>query len=364
MSRIWPAKTAAILLAAANLLFALPVTAAPSYSGIYIFGDSLVDSGNARELAGFLDSLPPPFPPVDDPAPASLGYFNGRFTNGYNFADLLSLAVTGRTPVTTFPYGYPLPGGIPIPISRPEGNAINFAYGGAQIIGIGIGSVLPDASEQVGAYASLPGDADADALYILTFGGNDIRVLAPSTGPPPTGEVATATLTAAAEELAAQVALLYAIGAENILITGVPDIGLLPRYDEEAQRAVASAYSLQLDMLVRGALDGLTRDVEDELLYFSLFDFSRAVAADPGLFGLTNLTRPCLAVRTPGPEIDCTGFAFFDDLHPTAHVHGLVATALLDLLDPAAEVPEPAMPGVIGLGLLAVALGRRRRRPA
>lgn len=344
--------------AAALLACAMPADAAPSYTGFYSFGDSLVDSGNAVDLAKFVDALPPPFPSVDNPAPPNLGYYESRFTNGYNFADRLSIAVTGSAPETVFPYGYPLPGGIPFPIPRPDGSAVNFAYGGAQVVGGD--EFVPDASEQVAAYAALPGAADPGALYILTFGGNDIRQLVPSDGDPIVGEAAAVALMAAAQELLAQVGFLYSIGAQNVIVTGVPDVGLIPRYDDEARSALASAYSLQFDTLVRAALADLMETLGDQLLYFSLLDLSREIARDPLTFGFTNTTSFCLAERTPSPNIDCSGFLFFDDVHPTAFAHELVAQAILRRLGFVAAVPEPATVGLFGLALLGLGLARRR----
>ena len=55
-----------------------------SYSGLYVFGDSLVDSGNA-----FIGTK------GAQPSPAD-GYFAGRFSNGFNFADYLSFMISGK----------------------------------------------------------------------------------------------------------------------------------------------------------------------------------------------------------------------------------------------------------------------------
>jgi hypothetical protein len=59
------------------------------YSGVIVFGDSLVDSGNALGLANWYDGLP--FAePVDAAPTADKGYYAGRFTNGFTVADLIS----------------------------------------------------------------------------------------------------------------------------------------------------------------------------------------------------------------------------------------------------------------------------------
>src|SRR5690349_23128763 len=105
------------------------------YSGVFVFGDSLVDSGNALKLAEWYDGLPLTDLPEGAPTVAQ-GYYLGRFSNGYNFADLLSNKVTGLVTKTVFPYHFDDPVfGIPIDpfASDPTGHNLNFAYGGAQI---------------------------------------------------------------------------------------------------------------------------------------------------------------------------------------------------------------------------------------
>ena len=72
-----------------------------AYSGVYVFGDSLVDAGNALKLAKFYGTLT--FSDLPEGAPTSeLGYFQGRFSNGYTFTDLISNKTIGLVtkPVT------------------------------------------------------------------------------------------------------------------------------------------------------------------------------------------------------------------------------------------------------------------------
>lgn len=80
-------KSIARVLAFVGVLFAAPAAAQTSYSSLYVFGDSLVDSGNAFIASDFTE------------APLQDGYFFGRFSNGPNFADYLGFSLTG-TPAT------------------------------------------------------------------------------------------------------------------------------------------------------------------------------------------------------------------------------------------------------------------------
>src|SRR3954453_11818583 len=76
------------LLALAGIFaLAAPAFAQQTYSDLYVFGDSLTDSGNALIATSNLPLIPP--------IPGS-PYFQGRFSNGYNFADVLSLRMFGH----------------------------------------------------------------------------------------------------------------------------------------------------------------------------------------------------------------------------------------------------------------------------
>lgn len=136
-----------------------------AYSGVFVFGDSLVDSGNALKLAEWYGSLPLTDLPEGAPT-ASLGYFLGRFSNGYNFADLLANKTIGSVTKPIFPYNYEDPWiGVPIApfASDPSGNNLNFAYGGAQIRQGQ--EVVPDLDGQTDAFRdAVDGDADPNAL--------------------------------------------------------------------------------------------------------------------------------------------------------------------------------------------------------
>jgi Ca2+-binding RTX toxin-like protein len=300
-------------------------------SGVYVFGDSLVDPGNALKAANFLDSLP--FTSAPDRAPtADKGYFLGRFSDGYNFADLISNKLVLTATKATFPYGFedPLLG---IPINwggRPSGVNLSFAYGGAQALQGD--EVVPDLDTQTDAYRTYPA-ADPNALYIVTIGGNDVRELVPRSDAPTTGEAAAAQLRAIAGEIAQEVGQLFQFGARHVLVTGIPDIGLLPYYtgssNEAALRGLASDYSQSLDELVTAALGALVLAAGSSLHQFSLLDFGEKLIATPAAYNLTNLTQARTIVQGGALDPVGSGFLFFDDVHPSAQVHALAAADML-----------------------------------
>jgi outer membrane lipase/esterase len=121
------------------------------YTSETVFGDSLVDAGNFYIYK--TTTKPDPVPAYFLPD-ASLGYFGGRFTNGYDYPDLLSLELFG---VATRPS---LAGGT------------NFAYGGARIVDTG--DNIPDLNAQITAFEDSGRAVDPNGIYILNFGANDV----------------------------------------------------------------------------------------------------------------------------------------------------------------------------------------------
>ena len=119
-----------------GLALGSPEAAAVPYSGFYVFGDSLSDTGNIATVTG--EAIPP--------AP----YVGGAFTNGPNWADRFaaegSLFTSTQTPL--------LPGSV-------LGNVgDNYAWGGARTYGHSNPALnsIARLSSQIGAFASQHAD--------------------------------------------------------------------------------------------------------------------------------------------------------------------------------------------------------------
>ena len=311
-----------------------------AYSGVFVFGDSLVDSGNALKLAQWYGSLP--LTDLPDGAPtASLGYFLGRFSDGYNFADLLANKTIGSVTKPIFPYGFEDPWlGIPVSpfASDPNGNNLNFAYGGAQIRQGD--EVVPDLDGQTDAFRdAVDGDADPDALYLVTMGGNDVRNLAPSGSDPVPWADGFAALDKAADKLYTELSQLVEMGAQHLLITGVPDVGLIPKYDRDGnlvldaaellRSAAATEYSIYLDTLIRTEVVPALQALGATVTYVPLMDYTDAsgnlvtgaLSANLGtIAALHGLTADELSDNLLAHQ----DLLFFDQIHPNAQANALL----------------------------------------
>ena len=114
---------------------------------------------------------------------------------------------------------------------------------------------------------------------------------------------------------------LYQFGAPPVLVTGNPDIGLLPAYlgtsGEAERRAIAADYSEQMDDLLTAKLSALRLPAGTDLTRASLIDFSNRRLANPAAFHLANVTLARTAVQAGALETSgMSGFLFFDEVHP------------------------------------------------
>jgi phospholipase/lecithinase/hemolysin len=321
-----------------------------TFSGVYVFGDSLVDAGNALDLAQVYDFFP--FTSLPDGAPSTgRGYYKGRFTDGFTYADLLSNKFIGVPTKPVFPFGYddPLLGISFGFFSDPNGHNLNFAYGGAQIRQGG--EAVPDMDDQTDAFRdAVDGEADGDALHLFTFGANDVHDYVPATGPWRDLESVRASMERDAAEFIEEIRQAIDIGVEHILITGVPDVGLQPYYnglfDEAQRRAVATEYARMLDDMIQAEIAELrTLRPEAEIIYVSFTEM--------GDFIFDNLERiyPASAIY----PANRSSLVFMDRLHPTAQLHAHAAAYLIDAVNgaPSGEAVRMAQPDLALRGSIA-----------
>jgi phospholipase/lecithinase/hemolysin len=319
-----------IVAAFALSLSVLPASA--SYTALYSFGDSLSDVGNVYSITG-LPVVPP--------------YYGGRFSNGLNWVDDLSLKL-GSGPV--------------IP-SAAGGN--DYAWGGATTGYPGtlypvFPFPIPTLQDQLGQFLGSPGSAPSGALYTFSIGANDLfGVLS---DPALTLPEILADVQGAAEAVASAAAALAGAGARDLLLFDVPNLGLTPEITEAGVPGLpdfASQLSQQFNAYVLAdistAAPGLT------VFDINAYDLLTEAVADPGKFGFTNVTDPCWSGDVFGGGTVCSPDRtvqdqnlFWDHEHPTEAGHRVIADAALQVLG----VPESStwtmiLLGFTGLGFVA-----------
>lgn len=332
--------------------------ALPGYSGVFVFGDSLVDPGNDLKVFDFLKRFP--INNLPDGAPtADHGYFQGRFSDGYNFADLISNKLLAQPTQPTFPYGISntLFGVSVGSVGRPDGQNLNFAYGGAVASS---DNPAPSLHTQVDIYHNFK--ADPNALYVISIGANDILSLVPTGGAPTTGAAATAQISAVASEIAQDVVRLLGQGAQHVVVADVPDVGIVPAYagaaDEATRRSLLTQYAQQLDAQLQSDLNGIALPPGATLLDYDFLGYTDAVKANPAAYAFSNVTQALTSVQPNAPDPTGAGFLFFDKLHPTAQAHAQIAAQILsELANPGAAMNWTAAAPIGAQAASAIATG-------
>jgi outer membrane lipase/esterase len=310
--------TAAFLVGLTATLAFTPAAAqqaSPHYSSLTVFGDSLVDAGNIAKATG-----------NTTPNPAQ-GYFQGRFTNGYDYTDLLSFSLFGQYTVAS------------------ANGGTNFAYGGARA---STTSGVPDLVEQLGiynGYLASGHSVDAGGLYIFNFGGNDVF------NAPANDAAASTFLQSAANTYAQGVQALNNLGVRNILITGLPVAN-----DPYLSR------SIEAEGYLTTSLANLLLAADTTLYRFSYLDFFARVQSDPGSLGLPPLDTSTNCIAAGAQASGCAGIFSFDGTHPTAAVQTALFNDLNRQFALTSAVPEPATWGMMLVGLGAAGIGLRRAK--
>jgi outer membrane lipase/esterase len=284
----------------------------PAFPVIVVVGSSISDIGNRCGLPGDPDPLCFPVPPYAGTSTAS---------NGPLYVELLAAH-----------YGSAL--------APSSSGGFDYAYGGARTGGVPgdpVPHAVPDLRLQAAQFlARVAGRADPRFLYILdgaAFGNNARRVLELVSAQSELAATLPAqTATQAATDIRDIAQQFCAAGARRMLLINSPDLGTLPAIAAGGPVAVrlASAMSTgfnaalaaQVRPALRGAFPGL------ELHWLDLGALSARISSAPARHGFTNIRDACypfFAARGAPVCSEPDAYAWWDELHPTAATHALIA---------------------------------------
>jgi phospholipase/lecithinase/hemolysin len=321
------------------LAVCLPLSAlAGPFSNLYVFGDSLSDTGNLATAYAINNSLPAPALP---PMPAGSGFNGPYFQN-----DRLS---TGPLWIEHLATGLGLSGAATPYLQG--GN--NYAFAGAET-----GTELnpPGVLAQTfGLWGSTHSFADPNALYVVVGGGNDMRAARSVIG----GDATSRQLAAAAAitNLARTLDYLAAMGAKNILISTLPNLGYTPEAALLGLQAESLDASNQFNGLIQSSLVSHGNSLGLHMNVLDMAGLTEDIENHPAHYGITNTSLPCAGFEYSGGA-NCATSLFTDVLHPSAYAHTLIARAALDVLG----IPEPGTLALLGLAvMLALTVSRRRQ---
>jgi len=319
---------AASITLSSSLAFAVPL----SFNDIFVFGDSLSDTGNtaSRALTGN---------PFVDPLISAQGGFgsNGRFSNGPVWHEYLadSLGISRAT--------------------NSEGGGNNYAFGGARVDNAG--GVSAGVLNQYDQYdTNLTGSANANDLYITWAGGNDMRDLVGATDP-------IAAINAQLDSFVGVMTRLVAKGVGTLLVPNLPNLGAIPEFAGSAESAGATLASQAWNAGLEQRLIGLSATTSASIFYLDVFGIFGSILDNPAASGFTNTTDQCRSVLFLVVETACADadtYLFWDNIHPTTAAHKRLGDAAFALLASGNKVtvPEPAVIWLMLLGI-GVVVGRR-----
>ncbi|GAA0869494.1 autotransporter domain-containing protein [Brevundimonas basaltis] len=295
------AAAAALTVAAVGALAS--AASAQTYNRLIVFGDSLSDNGNLFARSG---------------QPTSPPYFQGRFSNGPVFTELLGFNA-GRSAL-----GAPVTG------------SINYAYGGARTDST---AFPPGMRNQLLAYTGAGGVFGPSDLVSILGGANNIFQAFPgAAGNPLTAQSTMQVVaTGAAADVNFIVNRVAGAGAGTILVGNLPRLGITPQFSASnplvgpSGSALADFSGTTFNSALSAGLFGVAAaNPNSNIILFDIYKVSDALAGNPGLFGLTNARDACFNGVTICANPD--GYLYWDSVHPTAAGHRLQAQLANDYL--------------------------------
>lgn len=266
-----------------------------------VFGDSLSDTGN---LFLALGQQQPPSPP----------YFQGRFSNGPVLPEWIAERL-----------------GVAAPIPALAGGT-NYAFAGAQTGAGTLPNGAPNVGQQIEAYLSQDRPESGDLFY-LSAGANDLIF-------------AQRAPEAIADNLTDHISTLAEAGAQQFLVSNVPDIGQLPAVLNQGQGDVLTGAVLATNQELDARFESLEQQFGIEILELNFAGAFEELLQDPQQFGFTNTTEPALDPLTGELVDNPEQYLFWDPIHPSTRTHELIARLSLTELQSleAPPLPEAEMP--------------------
>lgn len=280
------------------------------YNNIVVFGDSLSDSGNLYQVMSKQFPVSPP-------------YFHGRFSNGKVWVEWLPELLAENNQKIKLE---------------------NYAFGGAMAVDDGViyleGANLT-LSSQVDFYLNqkMTHEIDPHTLYIFLIGGNDYMSNPQVALENP--ELVTDRIIA---KISDETMRLVKLGAKNILVGNVPDLGKTPFSREISLDESISDISVLHNQKLKQKIERLKESEKmARWIYFDIYEFFKDAYDNPEKYGFDYTMKPCIdfqdndytetyaierythskLVKTVKPN--CDKYMFFDLVHPTNRGHHFAA---------------------------------------
>jgi phospholipase/lecithinase/hemolysin/tetratricopeptide (TPR) repeat protein len=357
-----------------------------TFNQIFVFGDSLSDTGNLNSRTGNKYLVPPK-------------YTTGRFTDGASTTPPSQNNLYNAGGTDNVIWHEQLAKMVGLPVASPSllaGNQQNYAFGGATT-GAGTTVVFQrtvygqtatleadNMGQQVTSFlANVKNNAPANGLYILWGGGNDLRnVFFPANaalnGLNNLTQITKAKVVQAADTAAQniqnEITTLSGKGAKQFLWPDLPPLNLTPKFLAVDKMKVGDGTLIGDDLAAavsqfnndeQTAIKALQKQLPNVKIvmlddYTAVNTIITNVQKNGQFDGYTNVTAPA-----QGMKVDPDTYLFWDEFHPTVHAeYDLAKLAQQSLMAAGLSTPEPSSYVMMISGVALVALGRWwSRRP-
>jgi phospholipase/lecithinase/hemolysin len=287
-----------------------------SLEQLFVFGDSLTDTGNSWDLTG--NTFPP--------API---YYQGRASNGPVSSEYLwnffNPGTPGPAPSSSGGTNYAINGASTGRVNFNSFRGMGPPYSSFQDQGAAtqLQSFLNDnPTPTFNPNTSLfmvwlfPNDVLA---WSVTGQGNDAGTVQ---GGPPKNVDASGLITTAITNITTMVAALAQKGATHFLVPNAPDLGQTPLFRPNQNLSnLTAAFNSNLDL----ALQQLQANLGVDITRFQTDDLFADVIQNPSPYGFTNVTEACLDQTNFSVCTNPDQYLFWDAFHPTTAGHRLIA---------------------------------------
>ncbi|XP_054805528.1 GDSL esterase/lipase At4g16230-like [Prosopis cineraria] len=317
---------------------------------VFVFGDSLLDSGNNNYLVSFAKA-------DYNPNGIDFGGPSGRFTNGRTIADILANEL-GLSFIP--PYMAPTTQASAIL------KGVNYASGGGGILlhtgqmwvgRINMDSQIDNFENNRQDMISMMGDSAAQdllkkAIFIVSLGSNDFlsNYIAPTVTSPAERDLISPQVFVAsmASTFRQQLTRLFNLGARKFMVANVGPIGCIPSQRDINPGAgdgcvsfpnqLAQSFNSQLKSLVEKLNKNLQgsiyvfadsyRIMQDVLQNYKAYGFENSDSSCCHLAGRFGGLIPCFPESTVCE--DRSKYVFWDAFHPSEAANMVVAKRMLD----------------------------------
>jgi phospholipase/lecithinase/hemolysin len=289
------------LLATLCALFFSTVLCSASVDKIVVFGDSLSDNGNLYEYMKHKFPMSPP-------------YAQGRFTNGPVWIELVTSA------------NYP---------GEENAHLLDYAFGGAGILKDedDDGTLFTLKNEIDTFMLAHEGKADPNALYVVWIGSNNYL------GMP---DEIDETVNLVINGIDTGIKRLVNAGAKHIFLVNIPDLGKTPAARDLDAVPLLSLYSAMHNERILQRFSQYKLDYPQvDWIFFDIDAMLTEVFTNPESLGFSNVKGTCYeavlsnekpsilkmvaSIQPKSTPDACTGFLFFDPVHPAGLAHELIA---------------------------------------